>query len=236
MSLRLPAPDSDPLAEPSASEGQAPLTNPFAAGPGGFLTQADMESQGGKYNGAAVLVIVIGLAAGVLLGMRYLGMGPKVSLANIDIDYAFDTDTPAPSRDHTRILSDLQAGGKFRRVPLDMVQTNPFAWRSLAHQDTAPTGPDPADLNRKQAEARKKAISDAAKLLVLNSVMGGRIPVARVSGELVKVGDRVGEYFTVQAIGGRSVDLETEGQVFTLTLGEPDEAKPGSKSGPSHKR
>jgi hypothetical protein len=229
MSLRIPPPEADPLADPAGDSGNAPLANPFAAGPGGFLTNSDLDLKGGKHNGVAILVIVIGLAAGLLMGMRHLGMGPKVSLANIDIDYAFDSDAPAPSKDHSRVLHDLQTGGKFRRVPLEMVQTNPFAWRSLVPPDTAATGPDPADLTRKQAEARRKAIADAAKMLVLNSVMAGRIPVARISGELVKVGDTVGEYFTVQAIGGRSVDLEADGQVHTLTLGEPDDSKPKPK-------
>ena len=49
-------------------------------------------------------------------------------------------------------------------------------------------------------------------------MIGGRVPVAQISGDLVRIGDRIGEYFVVVAIEGRLVRLEADGREFTLTL------------------
>ena len=42
--------------------------------------------------------------------------------------------------------------------------------------------------------------------------------VARISGEAVRVGDTVAEYFTVTAIHGRTVELTADGMPFTLDM------------------
>lgn len=224
MSLRIP--NANTMADGDGNEAQPAVpANPFAAGPGGFLGAQDLESKSSRASGLLVLGLVVAAAGGVLFGMRQLGMGPKLSLAEIKIDYPLDSDSLSASADHERILEDLRTGGNVQRVPLAMVQTNPFAWRALAPKEPAEKQQESLeDLSRRQAEERRKKVGDAAAKLVLNSVMGGRTPMARVDGQLVRVGDKVGEYFEVTAISGRSVDLTCEGQTFSISMGEPEDA------------
>jgi hypothetical protein len=61
--------------------------------------------------------------------------------------------------------------------------------------------------------------------------MGGRRPVARISGETYGVGDKVNDTFTVKAIDGRSVTLEAKGYLFTLSMEVVQQKRvPGSNS------
>lgn len=226
MSLRIP--DPSPVPAEGADAQQAPLTNPFAAGPGGFLAANELDSKRGRFSGLMVLALVVVMAGGVLMGMRRLGMGPQLALAEIKIDYPLDTDPLNASQDHERILNDLLNGGNVSRVPLEMVQTNPFSWRSLMPREAATAGTNTVDLTRQQAEQRRQVIKDAASNLILNSLMGGRVPMARIDGQLVRVGDRVGEHFTVKSIAGRAVELEGEGHIFTLKMGENEDSLPGA--------
>lgn len=199
----------------------APLITPFAAGPAGFLTPQDLEPPPRRLGGAGVLILILVCAGGVLAGMRQLGMGPRLALADIKIDYPIESPAAHDMPDHSAVIEDLKSGGRVRRVPLELVQTNPFAWRSLlpAEVTPAPNAKD-EDLARKKLEERQRLIAQAAGRLILHSIMGGRTPLARISGELVRVGDRVGEHFTVESISGRSVVLRSGEQLFTLTLGE----------------
>jgi len=64
-------------------------------------------------------------------------------------------------------------------------------------------------------------VVDTLASLTLQGVLGGTIPVARVSGETVRVGDTLSEIFTVKLITGRTVTLETDGKEFQLTMEEP---------------
>lgn len=231
MNLQMPDANSMPQ-EGSESAEQSPLANPFSAGPGGFLTAADLESKPSKFSGALVLLLVVATAGGVLFGMRRLGMGPKLSLAEIKIDYPLDADPLTATGDHERILADLNSTRNVHRIPLEMVQTNPFSWRSLIQKETpAAKEADAEDLTRRQAAERKQKILDAAQKLVVNSLMGGRVPMARIDGELVRIGDRLGEYFTVRSITGRMVELECEGEVYSLAMGEPEEKSAGHAGG-----
>lgn len=237
--MHMPLTDQ-PSGAPNGADGaaNAPLTNPFAAGPGGFLVSADdAESRPSPLGSALVLLAVLATAAGVLFGMRQMGMGPKLALADIQIDYPIDAQSIVAAKDHERILDDLKTGGNLRRVPLEMVQTNPFAWRSLVQKETPGAKPiDEAELTRRQAEERRQMLADASARLSLQSIMGGGTPMARIGGELVRVGDRVGEHFTVSAITGRAVELVAGDQTFTLTMSEKSDTKHAPARKPSPRR
>lgn len=229
MSLRIPPPPSPDDApglipgapDPTAPEA-APLT-PFAAGPGGFVVHDEPSAKSQKLSSIGLIVLVVAAAAALLFGMRQLGMGPKLDFGNVQIDYPLEGDPAAKAVDHKRVLDDLLNGGKAVRVPIEQVQTNPFEWRSLKPDDkpAAVSAEDPAARARRELEQRKKRIADAAGALVLQSVMAGRIPIARISGETVRVGDRIADEFTVRSIEKRHVDVEaSDGQLFTITLGQ----------------
>ena len=79
MSLRVP--DANAMPPEGAGDGsQAPLSSPFSAGSGGFLTAADLESKQSRFSGALVLLLVVAAAGGVLFGMRRMGMGRSRSV------------------------------------------------------------------------------------------------------------------------------------------------------------
>lgn len=173
-----------------------------------------------KNGGMVVLLIVVAVAAGLLMGMRKLGLAGRLELVDIKIDYPFEAENVVGA-DHQRVIEDLKGSRDFKQVPLELVQMNPFEWKT---SDEKPAVGDvalaEADRLRKQADARRREIDDAFKKLRLNSVMGGRVPVAQISGVLVREGDTVSELFRVQSIEGRSVVLSVDGREFTMTLGE----------------
>ena len=85
---------------------------------------------------------------------------------------------------------------------------------------------------KRDAEAHRKMIESELAGMKINGIMGadasGNAGVARLNGELYRVGDEVAELFIVKAIRPRSVELDADGQVFTVSLDVVNEPK-GSK-------
>lgn len=201
-----------------------PLATPFAnAGTDTALDGPSRFGAASKHSGVVVLLIVVVAASGALYAMRSLGKAGKLKMLDIKIDYPVDGATKIATADHVHIMDDLRTTGEVRQVPLDEVQMNPFEWRGLEVVTAVPggrSGLSPEEQRLREAQERAKAIETALARLSLNSIIGGRVPVARVSGQMVRVGDSVGEYFKVVHIGGREARLEADGRVYTLTLGE----------------
>lgn len=198
----------------------APLTTPFAHETVGLEGESSMLR--GKHSGAVVLGLVLCIAGATLFGMRTLGSAGKIALLDIKIDYPLDGAANASLKDQQVVLQDLRSSTELKQVPLEEVQMNPFEWRGLGPAEAARSTPglDPAEMSRRAKEQRAREIDQAFSKLVLNSIIGGRVPVARISGEIVKVGAKVGEYFTVASIDGRSVVLLADDKKYTLKLGE----------------
>jgi hypothetical protein len=78
--------------------------------------------------------------------------------------------------------------------------------------------------------ARADALTDQLAAMKVQSIMGGKTPLVRISGEMYRVGDTVSEDFTITSIEDRTVTLKADGQKFTLTL---DLLQTGSKTGPA---
>lgn len=226
MSLRIPSsiPADDVSTDP-ASQGADGMGPPQGLGPaGGFFAEGDVEPKR-RLSGPVILGMVVA-AAGLMLGaMRLAGIGANLDLVNVQIDYPLDGEG-GPKKDHAKILSDLKTAG-VEQVPLDEIQMNPFEWKALRAPEAVATskGPDPAELSRREREQRVAQLKDAAGKLQLNSVMAGRVPLARISGEMVKVGDKIGQYFTVKSIDGRSVEIAADDQVFMLSMAEAGDGK-----------
>ena len=181
----------------------------------------------GKLHGFGVLAIVLVVGGAVLGGMRHLGMRGLIEMTDIKIDYPLDTSQASvTSADAKDIISGLNASGEIEQIPLEEISQNPFEWKGIvASVDHGAAVLDPVALAAQRAreaeEARTMEIQSSLSMLTLNSVMGsGKNGVARISGELVRVGDTVSELFTVESIDGRSVLLTVDGHDFTLALGE----------------
>jgi len=188
---------------------------PSASGPLGAVQGAF-----GRLGGFAVLLIIIAVGSGLLLGMRRLGMAGGVELVDIKIDYPLDEKDRAQGPDHNSILEDLRTSGLVVQVPPELVQMNPFEWKdNSAKSDVVDDSSRlEAERLRKAQQARESQLKAALAAMKLNSVMGGRTPMAQISGQLVRVGDVVGPGFTVMRIEGRTVALQVDGREFVLAL------------------
>jgi len=232
MSLRLPGMNSavEEIERPGEDVAEAPTAAPLntglasSSGPLGVkVDEPNPVLQ--KLKGFSLLGFIIVAAGGVLFGMRLIGKGGSLQLLDIKIDYPLDAgQMKVVSADHQAIINDLSMTGEFDQVPLEEIHINPFMWRGLV-TDVAGTpavvddSRRVADAERKKREQRRKEVQQAFTKLELNSIIGrGAASVARISGELVRVGDKVGYYFSVEAIEGRSVQLLADGESFFLTM------------------
>ena len=107
-----------------------------------------------------------------------------------------------------------------RQVPIEYVKQNPFVMLSY-HPVAVPVG-DPL-LTPVHDESQHRKLLTEVKDLKLQTVMRGRVPIAIISGQFVQPGQTIGS-FKVKAIRGLTVELESNGESYTLTM----EEKPGA--------
>ncbi len=186
---------------------------------------------------ALTLGVLLLAGAGLIYGMRLLGIGPLTTLAKTAVpEYDLTRSPSAKAADHKRILKDLEANHAASQVPVDQVQKNPFMLAMLIEPEpvadnTEQASRAAADKAKRELEAKRRRVQSTLASLKINGIIGGSNPVARISGEAVRVGDTVGDLFTVKAIHGRSVELAFEDDVFTLEMDddERNSNKPGRK-------
>lgn len=188
----------------------------------------------GKFDGlrklmtsqALVVVIVVAVSAGSLLFMRRYGVGATMDFSGMELNYE-----PAKSSfsaaEQRRILTELERSATPLAISAESVKSNPF-YLELTEDGADPvTAVDPAsDLLREQ-QRREEEIRMALANLTLNGVMGGPVPLARVNGKTVRVGDTIDELFLVARIHDRAVDLIVDKRTYTISMSES-----GSGGGP----
>lgn len=175
---------------------------------------------------AVLVAVVLASCAGLLWGMRALGVGPLTGGEEIKIDYT--PEGKAKNGAHKKLLGELERSSQPVQVPTEQITKNPFKLAAKPNDVIEPAADNSEELLRKQLDAtakrkaeREKKLVDTLASLALQGVLGGTVPVARVSGETVRVGDSVGEFFTVKSITGRTVTLEADGKEFQLSMEEP---------------
>ena len=172
-----------------------------------------------------IIALVLTTSAAALYLMRRQGMGAGMTFQQVKIDQDLgDLARPADPK-QTRILADLALSGAPPASHSEDLDKNPFVLAAAPEPGDLLPMSDPeaearrrAEMARREREQRALGITQALEGVVLHGVMAGRVPLARVNGETVQVGDRVGEYFTVAAIHGRSIDLEADGQVYSVEM------------------
>ena len=189
---------------------------------GSTIDQALPEKKKAIPDSVALLALVIAIAGGGLLTMRKMGLGSQSQFASVKIDY--ELEGAILDGKEQEIIADLR-DNEIEQVPLDQVQKNPFQLLSDGHNvadlPIGVPGESPEDAERRRrAEDRKRTIVNVYASLDLNSVLLGSVPVARISGQTVRVGDMVEGLFVVRSITSRSVALEVDGEMYTLSLGE----------------
>jgi hypothetical protein len=238
---------SDPtLSSIDPASPDAPVKNGAdAAGGGGGVFRLDSLAPGATEFGDAgssgrkrkfstqTLALTFLLAAGgaTVYGMRMIGIGPMAALARGKMTEFESAVTPATrGADHKRVIEDLTTSHVNSQVPADQVQKNPFRMAEALSADVKPSDNGAAkagaDRVRRDAEARRKKIETTIATLKVHGILAGSNPVARISGQTVRVGDTVEEVFTVKAIHGRAVDLEADGEVFTLSIDDDQSKQP----------
>lgn len=235
-----------PGALANVAPAEAPQGAEAAAGTSSFLTEIRSGGTGAdgapvteipsaprfKVSGPTALVLVVAaVGIGALLGMRKL-TSPGQAVASVNIDYTPGVRTATEA--HKRIVEVLDRSTTPVQVPTDQIKKNPFQFATAPRAETTTDNQSEKEAleaaRRSAAEvaARQKKIVDTLASLKVNGVMDGAVPVARVNGDMVRVGDQLAEgLFTVTAIGGRSVRLQVDGHEYELTM---DETTPGSKS------
>ena len=179
-----------------------------------------------------MIAAVLLTSAGALYGMRYMGLGPRASIAMDMAPIKLPESSMAAKANHKQVMEDLGASRIGQQVESENVKKNPFRLVGAAIAPiNSPAGEDmsgknAAELQRKEQERVLKAEADwntaitgATSQLQLNAVMGGSKPIARINGTLFSVGDRVGKFFTLIEVHARSVELEIDGgRRLTLEL------------------
>ncbi len=208
-----------PYANSPRQEGQSPLLLHDVTTPEESFA---MPKASQRPRQAVVAVLLVAGAVGAIFAMRHFGMGPAVSLAGVDLDYK--PEGSATGLSPKQVLADLERSRRAVQVPADQITQDPFELDNLRQPVDAPqvdtnlSARAEAERLRLAAEARQKLIDTEFAKLTLQSVMGGTVPVARISGKLYKVGMTVAEHFTITAIEGRRVTLTADNQTFALTM------------------
>ena len=181
-----------------------------------------------------VLMVVLSVSAGAIFGMRQLGMKAGIAMGSEVVEY-----TP-PQADHAksyaRIISDLARIQNPLDVALGEFGKSPFMLQQAAivtpvdpvagGEDTAAQRAEAERLAR--IEERRKQLTEQLAALRVQSIMGGKTPLARISGEFYRIGDTIEGMFVVESIEDRTIGLKADGQRFTLTL---ELTQQGPKSG-----
>jgi hypothetical protein len=204
----------------------------------GVVPQDGASARLSKVMGSQFLVVALVLVVSVasLLFMRR--QGTRVGqFQPIKIEYQPET-AGVSTAEHARILKELALSSAPIAISTDQVRKNPF---SLA--EAAPSaGPVSVPTSKVDTSGvREEAIRTALANLKLNGVMDGPVPLARVNGRTIRVGDVLDDMFLVGQIHDRAVDLIVDNKTYTLSMsdgpgGQSPNGRGGLRSNPMNSR
>lgn len=201
-----------------------------AGGGGGAeeVTQASSR-QGIRVSGHVVcMAIVVAVSAATIYFMRQYGVRAGIDFDTVTVEYQQPDESKA--RTYEKIMADLERIQRPMEVALGEFSATPFMLdrpvTTVSPQDPNAGRMSPEELaaeaERRRIEQRREELMMALRSLKVQGVMGGRVPLARISDETYRVGDTIANLFQIVAIEGREVVLEHEGERFTLGMQEPD--------------
>jgi hypothetical protein len=177
-----------------------------------------------------VLALVVVVSASALYAMRSIGVKHAIAFdggPEFDFDAAKDA---AFQAQYDRVMGELSSVNNPLDIALVDFGKSPFALPVVeqvamdAPRSVLPVpslGPTPEQRAALEAARRREFITNEAGNIIVQSVMDGRVPLARINDEIYRMGDTVNEVFKIVGIEGRSVTLEAEGQRFTLNMATP---------------
>ncbi len=192
-----------------------PTNAPAGAAPASDALSAKLRSLLSSQIMVVVLVLVVSVAS--LLFMRRKGMDSGISFQSVKIDYQPDNAGASTSAEHSRILRELAASSAPIAIEASQLRKNPFTL------DDGPAVPSTNPVTSRAPDtgaARQEEIRNTLASLKLNGVMDGPVPLARIDGRTVRVGDTVADLFMVGQIHDRAVDLIADNQTYTISLSD----------------
>jgi hypothetical protein len=164
-----------------------------------------------------VLAGLLVVSVGSIFAMRSLaGKAIVESAGTSQVDYTHTID-PARSAQYDRIMSDLARLEKPMQLDVDVAAAAAFGEKKGSQLVQAGDTESDGAKQSRERKRRQNELLTKANALVVQSVMGGRRPVARISGETYGVGDEV-QGFKILSIENRNVTLEADAFRFTLTM------------------
>lgn len=223
------APGMNPDGTLAAIEsGDGALANPVEA-IAGLNARAARK---GPPTTAILCGLVVVVAGGTLMAMRHIGLGPATAQGQ-GKEAKLEVPTPRLNATLQRaVLADLNASRASMQVPGEFLRVNPFRQALAVPPKALAAGATPGDdtsarteaqrkaneTRKREAEAYKLKISTAFASLTLTSTSGsGPTATARINDRLYRIGDTVGEFFTITAISHLSVEMTHLDETFTLT-------------------
>lgn len=166
-----------------------------------------------------IMVAVLLVSAVAIVGMRAMGARGGIAMGNDEVQYtAQDADVGVR---FARVMGDLARVQRPLDVALGEFGRSPFMLGGTAKTaEVASMTPEQrAELERRDKQAaRRKQIDESFAALTIQSIIGGRVSLARISGDVYSEGDVINGIFKVVGIEDRTVHLEADGQRFELTL------------------
>lgn len=170
---------------------------------------------------------VVAAGVAVLVFLRQQGVGADLLFADTPkIDYNLDqpVDEQAEARQR-KVLDDLAVADGPVQVPGEELENNPFRLAQITQDDepiaddapaavkpVKPAGPSPEEI-------RLAELDRLFTTLNLNTVIAGRISLARINGQTFRVGDVVAGEFTIKEItADRTVILAADGYEYILEM------------------
>lgn len=220
LNPNLPEPmpaNSHALAAPNAEGGQA---NAPAYVPG--------KSKNRLSGQIACMVIIVAVSAATIFFMRQYGVKAGINFDTVAVEYQQPDE--AKARTYQRIMADLSRIQKPMEVALGEFGASPFMLdRPVTRVNPAnPTGPEmtpeeiAAEAERRRVEQEREEMLMALRNLKLQGVMGGSVPLARISDRTYRVGDVIYDVFTITKIEGREVTVQCKGESFTISMEDVD--------------
>jgi hypothetical protein len=179
-----------------------------------------------------VMGLVLVASAAVLLGMRHYGSGQGISFAVMTFDTAIDQVPGNRLADHQRILAIFDSTSAGVIPPGGSVRKNPFIMVGIAdaipRERLAGATPEELDAARRAAADRERQELIRATIagLEVQALMKGRVPIARVNGRFVRVGDHIADLLTVVAVGDRGITVEADGRHYEVFMRQSERSPP----------
>lgn len=204
---------------------EAPLDLAKRSGPTMFslndkvAAQETAAAKGRKINSYNIIFMgMITSSVLVIASMRLLNRPIATAEATETISYDRPDIDPKRQAQQERMLASLQNTQTNLNVDPKMLGYTPMLTRERKVDPVTAAAPvpkqiDPAEKARQELASKRKTEFEK---LELSGTTLGRVPVARINGELFKIGDKVGEIFTIKAITQRTVELTHQDSTFVL--------------------